>query len=362
MRRSRGRPARCRTAAPPSPYNVVISADGDATSSNHIIGQGFTYRRSRYWGADFDYRFSRYDSESTGDLQSVLSNYTAAPSNPTTTIEEDITEWTQDQHTFRITGLFQLPSLTIRPGVRFAHRNIEMREDGVINAASSHDDDMVSPELSVAYRPSPWLSVRATFRNTSNDTPYTRMSPADRNDTHLIATVQPMEGLVLTASGDFLDAKQTATGFENRVHGGSIHGSFAFNDRLTAFGSYDYRGLLATGTVTFARGTAPLEDIPMRDDEVNNIWQGGVTVRITPRLEVTATGNYDRTTGVDMITGEPPLYGPDSFAYGTISGSYDVPKIGRVAVDWQRAHYYQEILPMNDFRATMVIIRLTRGF
>ena len=63
-----------------------------------------------------------------------------------------------------------------------------------------------------------------------------------------------------------------------------------------------------------------------------------------------------------MISGEPPLYGPDSFAYGTISGSYDVPVVGRVSVDWQRAHYFQEILPMNDFRSTMVIIRLTRGF
>jgi len=346
-----------------SPYNVVIAADGDATASNNIFGQGLTYRHNRYWGADFDYRYSHYDSESTGDLTSVLSNYTAATSNPQTTIEHDVTNWTQSLQTFRITGLFQLtPSLTIRPGVFFEDRNIEMLDDGVINAASSHDDSTVQPELSIAYRPRRWLSARATWRNASNDTPYTRMSPADRTDTHLIATVQPMEALTLTASGDFLDAKQTATGFENRIRGGSIHASYTFNDRLTGFGSYDYRSLLATGTVTFARGTGPLEDLPMQDDELNHIWQGGVTARLTQRLEVTATGNYDRTTGLDMISGEPPLYGPDSFAYGTISGSYDVPVVGRVSVDWQRAHYFQEILPMNDFRSTMVIIRLTRGF
>ena len=100
----------------------------------------------------------------------------------------------------------------------------------------------------------------------------------------------------------------------------------------------------------------------MRDEEANHIWQGGVTVRVAQRLEITATGNYDRTTGLDTIAGEPPLYGPGSFAYGTISGSYDVQKLGRVSVDWQRAHYEQEILPMNDFHSTMVIIRLTRGF
>jgi hypothetical protein len=41
---------------------------------------------------------------------------------------------------------------------------------------------------------------------------------------------------------------------------------------------------------------------------------------------------------------------------------YEIPRVGRVSVDVQRTYLFQELLPLNDFRATLVTVRYSRGF
>jgi hypothetical protein len=114
--------------------------------------------------------------------------------------------------------------------------------------------------------------------------------------------------------------------------------------------------------VSFVRGVSPIGDDAMRDREVDTIWQAGAVVKATSRLGIVATANFMRTTGEDAIAGEPPLYGPVTFPYMTGSISYDVPRAGRITLDVQRTYLFQELLPLNDFRATLVTIRYSRGF
>jgi hypothetical protein len=51
-----------------------------------------------------------------------------------------------------------------------------------------------------------------------------------------------------------------------------------------------------------------------------------------------------------------------TFPFGTVSVSYDVPRAGKVSLDVQRMHYFQDLLPRNDVRASLVTLRYTRGF
>src|SRR5204863_517794 len=83
------------------------------------------------------------------------------------------------------------------------------------------------------------------------------------------------------------------------------------------------------------RGAPPIADLLMRDRDIDRVWQAGVIGRPAKRLGITATANFDRTSGLDTIAGEPPLYGPLSFTYATGSVYYDIPRAGRVAVDLQ---------------------------
>jgi hypothetical protein len=353
--------ARTTSATVTSPYQVTINTTGDGQSPSHVLGQGFSYRPSRRWGVDADYRYSQTDGDSLGHLTSVLTDYAGASGAPA--IEDERLTWDQSWHTIRASALLQpLENLTVRPGVRFSHRDIVVEENGTVHPATSRDDSTVTPEVSAVYRPYAWLTARGSLRTSTNDSAYTRMSPSDRTVGHLGLTIMPAAALTITAAVDAVTAKLATASYEARTRGGSIGASYAFNDRLTAFGSFDYRSLLFLGDTTFLRGTAPISDVVMRDREIDHVWQGGVSVRILPRLEVTATGSYNRVTGTDLITGEPPLYGPMTFPYGTVSVSYDVPRVGKVSLDIQRMHYFQDLLPLNDVKAALVTLRFTRGF
>jgi hypothetical protein len=345
------------------PYNVTVDAEGDGKAPTHVFGQGFSYRPSNYWGLDFDYRFSSMSSEMDSTVSSLLTGYPPADAAPAAANESLTTAWDVTLHTVRITGLLQPRSnLTIRPGLRFTGRDVVMTEDDIADPATTRDDTTWTPEISVSYRPRTWVAFRGAFRSTSNDPAYTRMSPSERTVGHIGVTLDPMEGLTVGAAFDRNAATLDTAGFSSRIHGGSVQASYAFNDRVTTFGSFDYRKLRATGDTTFLRGTAPIENIVMIDDETDKVWQGGLTLRVVAGLELTASGIYDRVTGADLITGEPPLYGPVSFPSGTISASYEVPRFGRVAFDVQRSHYYQDLLPLNDFKAQILTVRFTRGF
>lgn len=354
--------ARTAAAAVTSPYQVRITAEGEGQTPNHIIGQGFTYRPSEHWGVNVDYRRSHLESESTGNLTSVLADYDGAVT-PITTRESDVLAWADDQHIVRAAAFLQpVAGLTVRPGLRFSRREIIMTDDGIVDPATTRTFNTVTPELSIGYHPRSWVDVHGVIRYASNDAAYTRMTPSDRHITRVVVTLQPTDALTVTAAADQNIARLATANFESRIRGASAHASYSLSDRVSAFGSFDYRRLLAIGDTTFLRGTAPIANLVMQDNETDYIWQGGATVRLAAGLDVTATGIYDRTTGTDEITGEPPLYGPVSLPFGTMSVSYAFPRLGKMSIDFQRAHMSQELLPLNDFQATIVTIRLTRSF
>jgi hypothetical protein len=354
--------ARTTSATVTSPYQVTIGATGEGEAPSHVVGQGFSYRPSWRWTLDFDYRYSQTDGESSGRLTSLLTGYSSAP-DPSSTVESEATAWDQSWHALRVSAFLQpLEHLTVRPGIWFSHRDIVVEENGTVHPATSRDDGTVMPEVSAVYRPFRWLTARGSLRSSSNDSAYTRMSPSDRTLGHLGITITPTETLTIMAAVDGMTAKLPEASYEARTRGGSIGASYAFNDRVTAYGSFDYRSLLFLGDTTFLRGTAPITDVVMRDREVDNVWQGGAMIRVLPRLEVTASGNYTRVRGTDSITGEPPLYGPMTFPFGTVSISYDIPRTGKVSLDIQRMHYFQDLLPLNDVRASLVTLRFTRAF
>lgn len=351
------------TGTTTSPYQLSISTRGEASAPNQVFGQGVTYRVSSRWAMDADYRYSRFSSDATGELGSLIALYSGALSNPQLTTEDDHLSWRQALHTLEVTASLQATStLTIRPGVRFSHRDVVMREDGVLDPTTSQVQQDVWPELVVGYRPVSWLNARGSYQTSYSDASYTRMSPAERRLGHVMVAVEPMAGLVIDASADRTDLDLLATGYVSHTHAGSVQASYAFSERLRVVGGYDYQSFLGLGNTTFLRGTPPIQDVQMRDHEVDHIWHAGVTIRVTSRLEIVATGNVDRTSGTDAIEGEPPLYGPASFGYGTGSVSYDIPRVGRVSVDLQRASWLQELLPLNDFRSNIVTVRYGRRF
>jgi hypothetical protein len=346
-----------------SPYDVSVTARGDTSSPNHVMDQGVSYRLFDRAALDVDYRYSRFDTNATGQLGSFLALFPTATTTPVSTTERDRMAWRQSMHTMDIRTVWTpTTALTITPGIRISRRSVDMRVDDVIEPATSQRERTFYPELTVGYRPGQRFSARGAYTSAYSDVSYTRLSPVERTAGHLTVHLEPRERFSIDASVNRTDAELVATGFLSRTRLGSLHASYAMGERLTVQGGLDYQTFLGIGSVTFLRGTSPIEDVPMRDREVDRVWQLGVSAIIAKGLGLTATGNFDRTTGLDTIEGEPPLYGPVTFPYGTGTLYYDLPRVGRVSLDVQRTYFFQELLPLNDFRATLVTVRYSRGF
>jgi len=155
--------------------------------------------------------------------------------------------------------------------------------------------------------------------------------------------------------------KYTATAYRNSIRTNATTLSYAMNDRLSLFGGLAYDSFLATASVTFLRGTAPLQ-ATWRDQTVNRVWQAGIDARPAKRLSVRMSGNYDRTTGVGEISGEPPLQGPVRWPMVTGTAAYDFGVPGKFSLELQRTYYIEEIMRGDNFSANLLSIRWTKEF
>jgi opacity protein-like surface antigen len=347
-----------------SPYDVTISARGDATAPSHVVGQGVTYRPFDGWAFDAYYRYSRFASDATGQLGSLLALYPpATATTPVASSEADDMTWRIATHELTLAATFE-PNrkLTIRPGVRLSRRDVERRINDVVDPATSDREKMASPQLMVTYRPIPQVTMRGSITNSYSDATFTRLSPAERDVSRASIRVEPLPGLAIDASVNRTDADLLTDGFVSHTRIGSIQASYAFGERLTLTGGLDYQSFLGLGDVSFLRGVSPVADNLMSDREVDRVWQAGAIVKATDHLGVSATANFDRTTGTDTIAGEPPLYGPVTFPYATGTIYYEVPRVGRVSIDLQRTYRFEDVLPLNNFRASLLMIRFSRAF
>jgi opacity protein-like surface antigen len=345
-----------------SPYDVSSTAQGRTSAPSQVIGQGLTYRPFERWTFDVDYRYSRFSSDSSGSLGSLIALYSGA-ANPQAASETDDISWRQSVQTADITTTIS-PSraFTLQPGIRLMERTISSWDDGVLDPATSGRERSIWPELTASYRPSAMFQARGVLQSAYSDESYTRMSPVQRTIAHAIVTVKPVTGLSINANADRTDADAYAADYISHTRGGSLTVSYALSDRFTILGGLDLRSFTGGGNVSFARGTVPFTNLPIVDREVDRVWQAGVTLKPATRVGITATGNFDRTTGTDSIFGEPPLYGPSTFPYATVSAYYELPRGGKVSVDLQRTYWLEELLPMNNFSANLLTIRYSHGF
>ena len=346
-----------------SPYDLMVSGSGSATAPNQVLGQAVTYRLTDQWTLEGDYRYSRFTMDARGDLAAVLGTYPTGTPGPLATSEHDEQSWKQTSQWVGVLLMFEpSPALTLRPGIRFLHRDIERRIDGVLDSGTSQKNHTVWPEIVAAYRPNAEFSARGSYSVANSDTSYTRLSPVDRSIGHLVIRYEPVERFAVEATADKTDAELPAAAFVSHTRLASLQASYKIDDRLTAVGGIDYQSFLGLGNVSFLRGEAPLAEDELRDRERDRIWSVGAVVDVTQRLDITASANFLRATGTDAIAGEPPLYGPLTFPYGTAAVSYSIPRAGKVTAEFSRSRFEQEILSLNDFRAMLFTIRFSRDF
>jgi hypothetical protein len=325
------------------------------TEPNHVIDQGFTFKLTESWNLLTDYRYSRFTEDGVLHADSLRDAVTAAAGEVEST-------WRYGLHRVDVALEFAPGrKVFVRPGIRFMQRDITVLDDHVADPVRSKRSQFTSPILSVYYAPNERFTIRGNLQSITNDTPYTRISPRTDVAGRWIARYRAGEKVTIENSAILRTGKYTTTAFRNSLRSDATTVSYAFNDRLSMFGGFTYDSFLATASVTFLRGTAPLSAI-WRDQTINRIWQGGVDAQASKRFRIRLSGNYVRTTGVGEISGEPPTQGPIRFPLMTGTASYDFGRPGRFSVDLQRTYYLEEIMPGDNFSANLLSIRWTKDF
>jgi hypothetical protein len=337
-----------------SPYNISLSSHGQVREPDYVVDQGFSLNLNEWATLHGDYRYNRFTEESTF-LQRSNDGTTAFDG---TAFEQ----WRQGLHQADLMlELTPIRSLIIRPGIRFIKRDTTALDDGVADPIRSERLKSVWPIGSVAYVPARNFSVRADLQSITNGQSYTRITPHTSISSRWVARYEPIPRLSLEESFTIRNSKLVDTDFRNHVRSNAFTVSWSWTDKLSTFAGFSYDSFLATASVTFLRGTPPI-NTTWRDQTINRVWQAGLTAKPLPRLGFDFAGNFVRTTGVGEITGELPAAGPLTFPMGTATAYYDLPRLGKLAIDVQRTYYFEEIVRGNDFGANLLTFRWTRNF
>jgi hypothetical protein len=342
-----------------TPYTISQSGRATLTEPDNIFNLGFTYQFTNWWSLNADYRYSRMSSQGIGNFGSLFTQ-DATFATPSSGLDDIV--WRDALSDLDINFDFTpIPTLVIRPGVHFMKADVVSIDNGVTDAALTLQTKTAMPEISFGYQPSKRFSIRGDLHSFDNGASYTAITPHTGVGGHLVARLQLTPKLSFEDEMNLSNTKFIDTNYQSNVHSNASTLSYALNNRFSIFGGFSYMSFYAQGDIVYARGTAPLNDF-LRDQELNRVWQGGVEAKPTKRFGLRLSGNFDRSTGLGAISGEPPAYGPLTWPLVTGTVYYSVPKAGRLSIDLQRTYYTEQIVTGNNFQANLLTIRWTRDF
>jgi len=350
-----------------APYTVSETAAATVSEPDNILYQTLTYKPTEWWEIIADYRYSRFSSNSIGNYGSTISIVTNPNSaSPTASITsatgETTSVWRDGLSDFDFSMVFTpISSLTLRPGIRLMKADVEDIENGIIQPAITLRTKTAFPELSFGYQPTKIFSIRGDVHAFDSGSSYTAITPHTEVTGHIITRFQPVKKVTLEDDLNLTNEKLIDDSFQDNVRSNTVTLTYSFDDRFSVFTGYTYDSIFAAGNIVYARGTAPLNDF-LRDQEIDRVMQAGVNAKPSKYFGLQLTGNFDRSTGLGKISGEPPAYGPLTWPLVTGTVYVNIPKAGRLSVDLQRTYYIEQIITADNFQANLLTIRWTRDF
>ena len=337
-----------------APYDINARVHGNATEPNHVVDQGFTYKASDWADVEVDYRYSKFTVDSRSEFNSVTNSVVASG--------ESFNQWRIATHTFNLDLVFTpVDSLLLKTGVRFLENDVLMLEEGEVDSTRTKKIKTIWPTISAYYKPVKTLTLRGDIDQMTTRPSYTRVTPHTDVGGRFVIKFNPTQAFSIENSGvirnrTLLEADYRSTTRSNASTVGYDLG------KIGILGGFSYESLMASDFVNFLRGTAPITNITLKDNTINRIWQTGLRLTPSDKIEFNLMGNYVRTTGFGEIAGELPNYGPMSFPYFTGSFSYEFPRVGRLVVQLQQMSYTEEIVIANNFRARLLTVGWNRSF
>jgi hypothetical protein len=337
-----------------APYTVALDTRADLSEPMHVLDQGVTWEANDWVNVVGGYRYEWIGIDSTADFTSVY--------NSTLNTGETTSQWRQ--HRNQIDAAVQVmprADLLLRGGLQYLQNDIRVLADGTVDDVRTRTINSVRPTFSASWKPHSMIAVRADLDTISNDVSYTRLTPKTTVGSRIQVEVRPTDQISVVDAVNLRHQTLDEADYTANVRANALTATYQFSENLALFGGYTFDRFKSTGTTTFLRGTPPLS-VDIVNEANNHIWQGGASAKPTSHFGFSVAGNYIKTTGEGTIAGETPYYGPLTHRYVTSTVFYEFPPAGRLSLDLTRTHYGEDLVPLNDFEATLVMVRWTRSF
>jgi len=346
------------------PYSFSDTSAARLKEPSHLLEESLSWSGTEWLSMEADYRYTRLHVTSDA-LFSSISNCcgAAVTANGTLQAGSQLNEWLIGMSTVSYDlVLTPVSKLLIRLGAQYMKRDVIYRTDGVPDLQATLRTKSVLPVLSISYQPNRIFSVRANFDELNNGSSYTRETPHTDIGSRIVTRIHPTDKLHIDNTTLFRNRKLLTTGYVSRVRDNSTTVTYDLAEHFSGFAGFSYDSFYALGFANFLRGTAPITNVSMTDQNVERLWQAGFDVRPVKRLSLRFAGNYVRVNGLGVVMGEKPLYGPETFPTGSGSLSYQFPRAGTFTLQLQLAYYREQIVTGNNFSAGILLAEWTRSF
>jgi hypothetical protein len=239
---------------------------------------------------------------------------------------------------------------------------VEFLSGGVTDPLTTQRTKTVLPQLNVRYQPNKVFSIRLNTDEINNGSSYTRETPHTDIGSRIVTRIRPTEKFWIENTTAIRDSKLLTYAYVNRVRQTATTLTYDLTDKVSGFAGFSYSSFYSQSYVNFLRGTAPITDVTLTDQNVERLWQGGFNLQPVKRVKLSFAGNYVRVNGLGVVLGELPLYGPMTFPYASASLAFDAKKAGIIAVQLQRTYYEEQIVTGNDFEADILLVTWKRSF
>ena len=347
----------------PAPTASAARGTGDATLDTHVADAGASVRLAEHVHLETSYRLNDRSQNGALDEQSTFGTIAAVTGDHVRT------------HTVTsAVAVEPRADLSFDAGVRWGHRDARFSTTGQDIAT-----DAIGAVGGARWRPLAFLDLFARYENVQVDDPFTvagdptRAPPIPEREIALTFTNRARAGLRVTPR-DWVtltyqlvaDSRENDTfAARSRSFGNSVGVSVSPLRDLTIFASYTRRDVsdqadirlapLYPSTLSLQNGTEDVFVTELRWDFglAGQRWSTGWDVyyvnadtTLRPRLEAdTAARSFfdlDRVDGGAFIALHHRLIEP--------------------SVEFRMIEYDERVLPLNDYRATMLVFKVTKRF
>jgi hypothetical protein len=342
----------------PSPgFSINYTGEGTTRLTTQTADAGFTLKLLDSLNLISDYRYQIFSQ--TGQ-QSINATRTDLPA--LVPLGSDILRWDFGMHTLdTVFGWVPFPKLSVRAGLRFFKEDIVSKVNGQ-EVQGTQRSWYYTPVIDVAWRPSPKLRLQGKFERRTVVDPYIRISPENTVGSNIKVHFSPSEHWGIDNTFSVRNQESTRIQLDVRSRANSTSVWFQPADRLSLNAGFTYRSFFSNTTIRYLVGTMPLTGLFSTDQDIDRIYSCGLRTRLAPRLTLSFSGQFLRSTGLATFTGESTTYGPLTWPAWDTSLSYQLKEGGEFVFGWQHSYYLEDLVRTMDFRANALRIAWNFSF